>query len=245
VGEQVDPQDLGGKQRQRQAGERTEEHHDDLGAASGESVEQEAADVGVHPAAFLRSGDHRGEFVVREHEIRGLPGDLGAASAHCHADVRAAHRGGVVDSVAGHRHDVARLAVGFDDGEFLGGQGACEHARRSDLGLVHRVQVPTVEHAIVTGFEDARVCGDGAGGGRVVAGDQHRGDARGAARGDGDGGGGARRIEDRDQAEQVQVVFDRLRVGRRAVRQVGLGDGEHAQPVAGELLGAAQRVIDH
>ena len=49
-----------------------------------------------------------GEVVVGEYELAGLLGDLGAA-AHGDADIGLLQRGGVVDGVAGHRHDLAGL----------------------------------------------------------------------------------------------------------------------------------------
>jgi hypothetical protein len=50
------PQDLGGQQRQREAEERSGEHHRDLRGAAGQPVEQEPADVRVYPPSFLGGG---------------------------------------------------------------------------------------------------------------------------------------------------------------------------------------------
>src|SRR5204863_123746 len=79
----------------------------ELGAAAGQAVEQEAADVGVDAAAFLGGGDHGGQVVVSENQIGSLTGDLGAAHSHGNSDVGAAQGGAVVDAVAGHGHHVA------------------------------------------------------------------------------------------------------------------------------------------
>jgi hypothetical protein len=93
VGEHVDPQDLGGQQRHREAQQGSEQHHQDLGEAAAQRVAQEGADVAVDPPAFLDRRDDRAEFVVGEDQVGRLAGDLGAAPAHGDSDVCAAQAG--------------------------------------------------------------------------------------------------------------------------------------------------------
>ena len=78
VREQVDPEDLRGQQRDRQADEGTGQHQQHLGRAAGQAVEQEAADVVVDAPSLLHGRDDGGERVVREDDVGGLAGDLGA-----------------------------------------------------------------------------------------------------------------------------------------------------------------------
>ncbi len=77
-----------------------------------------------------------------------------------------------------------------------------------------------------------------AGGGRVIAGDHHRRDAGRLAEADRRARLGARRIEHADQPEERQVAFDPL--GGQIVghlHEAAAGEGQHAQPVGGHLLG--------
>ena len=124
VGDEVDPQDLDGQQRQRQAQERRQHHDHDLGRVGGQQVAHEAADVGVDAPPLLDRRDDGGEVVVLEDHVRGFLGDVGAGDAHGHADVRLAQRRRVVHAVTGHGHDRALLAPGIDDAQLLLGVGA-------------------------------------------------------------------------------------------------------------------------
>jgi hypothetical protein len=66
-------------------------------------------EVVVELSAVLDGMDDGGEVVVGEDHDRGVLGDLGAGDAHRHADVGLLQCRRVVDSVAGHRHDIAAL----------------------------------------------------------------------------------------------------------------------------------------
>ena len=93
--------------------------------------------------------------------------------------------------------------------ELLLGRGPGEHLRRgrpARLGQSSRQST-----TLVAGADDAEVGGERAGGGRVVAGDEHRGDARRLAGRDGGRRGGPGRISDGDEAEQAQAVLQAAR----------------------------------
>ena len=89
----------------------------------------------------------RGEVVVGEHELAGLLGDLRAA-AHGDADVGLLQRGGVVDGVAGHRHDLAGLLHQPGEADLVLGRDATEHVQLRQLldhfcvGEVRRARCP-------------------------------------------------------------------------------------------------------
>jgi hypothetical protein len=75
-------------------------------------------------------------------------------------------------------------------------------------------------------------------GGRVVPGNQDRGDAHGATGGDGPGRSFARRIQDRDEAQQPQSPLQPrgghvLLAAQRAIR---LGDGQYPEAILGVSL---------
>ena len=175
--------------------EGTDEHDGDLGRAAGEAVEQESANIGIDPSPFLRRGHYGGEVVVGEHQIGGLTGDFGAAPAHGDADIGAAQGRSVVHAVPGHRDNVAARPASFDDVELLLGRGAGED------GFVTR-SVPAERQSTTSRLgDDAEFGRDGARGagwspvmrtGLIPA-------VRQATIGR--GGSGARRIDDRDQAE--------------------------------------------
>ena len=73
-----------------------------------------------------------GEVVVGEHELAGLLGDLRAA-AHGDADVGLLQRGGVVDGVAGHRHDLAGLLHQPGEADLVLGGDAAEDVQLREL----------------------------------------------------------------------------------------------------------------
>ena len=84
---------------------------------------------------------------------------------------------------------------------------------------------------------DAELAGDRGRGGGVVAGDHADADAGVLAEGDGVLGLLARRVDDADEGEQLEVGDQRQQVARRVERggvEVAAGDGQHAQALAGQ-----------
>ena len=231
--EQVDPQDLGREKRQGEPDEGPDEHDGDLSATAGQAVEQEPPDVGVDPPSFLGGFHDRAELVVGQDQVGGLPGDLGAALAHGHADVSPAQRRAVVDPVTRHRDDVARRLAGLDDRRVSARAwpGRTPALHRGPMRLRCRGSQRSV-----TAADDAEFGGDGAGGGRVVSGDEQGGDSRRLAGGDRRCGSGAGRVENGDQAEQAQPAFQLL--SGRLVGSVGRRDGQDPEAVPCEILRA-------
>ena len=121
VGADVEAEDLqhAERERDRAAGHGEDDERRELGDVVGQVVGEEPADVGERGPALLDGRDDRGEVVVEQHEVGGLPGDVGAADAHGHADVGLAQRRPVVDAVAGHRDDVTAGAQRLGDPQLV------------------------------------------------------------------------------------------------------------------------------
>ena len=134
VGEQVDPEDLCGDEWNDEPEEGAEEHDEDLGRAPGEAEDEEESDVGVDAATLLDGRDDGRQVVVGEHEVGGLPGDLGAAVAHGDADVGSVQGRPVVHPVAGHGDDRAPVLPGLDDVQLLLGAGPGEDPGDGQVG---------------------------------------------------------------------------------------------------------------
>jgi len=83
----------------------------------------------VVDGAALRDGlDNGGEVVVGQDHVRRLLGHRGAGDAHGDADVGELERGGVVDAVARHGHDVPVVLEQPHDVLLVLGLRAAEHA---------------------------------------------------------------------------------------------------------------------
>ena len=108
-----------GRQRQRQAGEARHQQHQHLGDIAGEQIEDELADVVEDDASLFDRGRDRFEPVILQDDGGCLLGDVGAALAHRHPDVRLLQRRGVVDAVAEHRDDLAALLQRLDDQQLV------------------------------------------------------------------------------------------------------------------------------
>ena len=89
------------------------------------------------------------DLVVDERDIRGVHGDVAAHAAHCNADIGGLERGRVVHAVANHADLIARGLIGADVGELVLGQAVCVH------------------------LADVELRGNGRGGVRMVAREQH------------------------------------------------------------------------
>ena len=237
VGAKVHRQDLRHGQGQGDA----EQHEGQVGHqfrdVGGEDVGEELADVLVHRPAFLDGGDDGGEVVVQQHQVRRLPGHVGAAPAHGHADVGGAQGGGVVDAVAGHRDGVALGLERLHQDEFLVGGEAGEH----HLGPVQgQLQLGGGQAAqFLAGHDPGMLAAHQAdptrhrqGGAGVVAGDHDHPDARLVALPDGRRHLGPGWIGQAHQAGEDQValpVFPGF-----ALRQGPPGQGQYPQAPFGQ-----------
>ena len=138
-------------------------------------------------------------------------GDVGAGDAHGHADVGAFQRRRVVDSVAGHGHELTLRLEGLHDADFvLRGDTRVDTYCTYMLckyRIRHFRQLGTGQH--LTAFiEQAETPSDGARRFRMVAGDHHRHDAGTRAVGNGGGGLGARWIEQAGESKKIKFGLD-------------------------------------
>ena len=128
-------------------------------------------DRAMASAAARRSPDD-------QREVGCLDGDVGAR-ADGKPEVGLGQRGGVVDAVADHGHDLARILQPPDLGRLALGQHVGETSVDADFG------------------------GDGAGGALVVAGEQHRGEAERPQLSDRLAAGGLHPVGQGDQAQRL------------------------------------------
>ncbi len=119
IGDEVDPQNVGRKQRQGESHEWPEEHDPDLTGVGCEGVADEAADVVVDAAPLSDRRNDGCEVVVGEHHVGCFPGNLGSGHSHGDANIGDSQSRGVVHAVAGHCDDVAPDLPGLDDIELL------------------------------------------------------------------------------------------------------------------------------
>ena len=239
VGDQVDPQQMHRLQdgKAHEGGKEDGEH---LAHVGGQQELDGLADVVIDPAALLHGAHDGGKVVVRQHHVRHVLGDVRAGDAHAHADVGALDGGGVVDAVAGHGGDEARLAPGvYDAGLVLGLYARVDADVAEGLlkGLViHGAQLAAGDGPLALP-QDAKLACDGGGGVDVVAGDHHDADTGALALVDGGLDLRAHRVDHAGQADEAEVLLQilRLKVRRRRVI-ASLRRGQHAQGPGGHLL---------
>jgi hypothetical protein len=93
-------------ERRRPAHQHGAEHQDHFARVGCQEIVDELADVVVDRATLLDGVHDRCEVVVRQHDVRGFLGHVGARDAHGNADVGGLDGGCVIDPVARHRHDL-------------------------------------------------------------------------------------------------------------------------------------------
>ena len=127
-------------------------------------------DAPVDVAAEVDRAHERGEVVVGEHDLAGLLRDLGAA-AHGDADVGLLERGGIVDRVAGHGDDLARLLHESGEADLVLGRDPAEDVELREpfdhLGVGQLLQIGAGDDART----EPELVGDRPRGHGVVAGD--------------------------------------------------------------------------
>ena len=179
----------------------------------------------------------RGEVVVGEGHGRRFLADVGPGDAHRDPDVGLLQGRGIVDAVAGHRHQVARVLERRDDLELVGRRDAREDVDLLELprefGGRHPVELGAGDHP--TAGQQAQLARDGLGRERVVAGDHDRLDARLAAQPHRLGGLRPGRVEHAHEAQEGHLGFGRCH------GHAGFGgDGEDPQRLARHRLRGVQ-----
>ncbi|MPM78668.1 hypothetical protein SDC9_125679 [bioreactor metagenome] len=94
-------------------------------------------DVGVNAPPQLHGVDDGGKVIIRQDHIRGALGHVCARDAHGAADVGHLQGGRVVDAVAGHGDDLARLLPGLDDAHLVLGGHPRENGKLFNVLLQH------------------------------------------------------------------------------------------------------------
>lgn len=150
MGQQIDPQDLAGPERQRESDKGTDQHDEDLRSTAGQAVDEEAPDVVVDAPAFLDGRDHGRQVIIGEDEVGRLSCDLRSPLPHRHTDVGPAQGRAVVDAVAGHGRDRASSTPGVDDIQLLLRVRPGEHPCCGEVDHAPRCQIRATEHRFVT-----------------------------------------------------------------------------------------------
>ena len=208
----------------------------------------ELQDVRVDDATLLHGRDDGGEVVVGDDHGGGFLGHLRAPVPHRDADVRPLQRRSVVHPVPGHGHDLRVVLERLDDLQLLLRRHAGEDGGgRHDALPLRRVEV--VEVASVHGLQgapagilvDPQLSSDRPGGRELVPGDHHRADTRVAAGRDGGPGLVAQRVLHAHEPDEGQVALEvTFSVG---TRQLLVGQGQHPQARAGQLLVPVQEAL--
>src|SRR5690606_10754929 len=233
------PQDLQWRQGQWPAQGYRYEHGEHLGDVAREQVVDEARDVGVDDAALLDRPDDGAEVVIAQDHGRRLLGHGRAPDAHGDADVGAALRRGVVDTVAGHRHDLALALQRLYDPQLVLGRNAGENRRiarhLAPASLVEPFELRGVDGSecrAVRGAVDAQLPRYRLRGAGLITGDHHHPYARPAATLDRGDHLFAQRVDHAEQADEHEVAF---RFFWRGVwRQLAVGDRQHPERVVRE-----------
>ena len=234
VRDQVEVEDLERQDRQRQRGDDRQPHHEHLAEIAGQEIGDEAADVVENDPALVDGAHDRRERVVEKHHRRRLPRDVGAAPAHCDADVGLPQGRRVVDAVACHGDDLAGLLVGADERELLGRADARENSDRAEavaVAVAKPLRIAADRDGILR-IPEADRAADAARRDRMVAGNHHDTYAGVPACGDRIRHVGACRILEPGEAEKGQVGKRLSWHGAGIARR----EGEDTQTVATEFL---------
>src|SRR6516225_8570282 len=146
----------------------------------GEGVRDSLLEVVKDPPAHAHCMNDRREVVIKENQVRRLPGDVCTSQAHGDSDVGRLKRWRIVDAVPGHGHHVTRFFERLDEAKLLVRHRPGEYVYRSDPlsegACRHASQFGTCDNA--RNISEARLAGDAPCGTRVVAGNHHDSDSR-------------------------------------------------------------------
>ena len=175
------------------------------------------------------------EVVGEQHDVGDVARHVGAPGPHRHADVGRPQGGGVVDTVAGHGHDLAARLQRAHDPVLVGGRHAGEHVdlvhQRAERVGAHLVHVRGIEH-VRRAVAEVELAVDGGGGAGVIPGEEDRANAGAPAGADRGADAGPDRVGERGEADPDEGV----ELGRRRRRRRLEGQAEHAQAAGGDAV---------
>ncbi len=93
------------QQRRRQANDYADGHQQQFAGVTRQQVLERLADIVVDTAPLFDGGDDGGKVVIGDDHVCRLLGNFRTGSPHGNTDVGAFDGRGVVNTVAGHRHD--------------------------------------------------------------------------------------------------------------------------------------------
>jgi hypothetical protein len=247
VGDQVQPENLQHRQRQRPPKHDRAEDREQFGEVAGKEIVNEAQDVGDDHAALFHSADDRHEPIVGDDDVGGFLGGIGPAQTHGDANVGRLERRRIVDAIAGHGHDIPAPLERVDDLQLVLWRHAREDRRLGrnpfPCGVVESRQLSGMHRAIrrpVVRVIDAKLPRDLAGGRDLVAGDHHHPDSGATTLGDRLGDAVTDRIDHPHQSDERQVV----RHGMHRLLVIGIQHAEaqaqHTEGPCGEAVIAGE-----
>ncbi|MNS08425.1 hypothetical protein D3C72_398860 [compost metagenome] len=182
----------------------------------GGDIDHGLPQVGVDPTPEGHPVHQGAEAVVEKDEIRRLARHVGPSPSHGDADLGRLERGRVVDSVAGHGHDLPVGLEGVDQGQLLFGTDAREDPdlRQPRAKRLRRQGVDIGPGQNAPRKIDARLAGDRPRRRRIVARDHRHRDARPLRDAQRGGNIGSKRVLEGDQPEEAKAGALRLAVKR-------------------------------
>ncbi len=118
-GHHVDPQNLDRRDRQLRPQQDREQDDHPFADVRRQGPDDELGEVVEDAPAFLDGGADRGEVIVGQDHVGGLPRDIRASLAHRHPDVGLLQGRRVVDAIPRHRHHVAAGLQGANQTQLL------------------------------------------------------------------------------------------------------------------------------
>ena len=245
-GDQVNPQNLHRRDGQRGADKQRHNNGERFAGVGGQRPTDYFLDIVIHGAPFAHGGHDGGKIVVGEHQVGGFFGRFAAGLAHGDAGIGALECRRIINAIARHRHGEAVRLQRFHQPQLVGGRGAGKHIGFQNAagqpGIVYKIQIVAGEHVI--GVGEADFTGNSARGGGVIAGDHFHLYAGFMALLHRRHGFCARRINQADEADELQRLRD---IG---AAQGGLADGggllghsQHTPAFFGQLFHLLQPVV--
>lgn len=183
------------------------------------------------------------KFVVHQDHRGGLASHIGAGDPHRDADFSGLHRGSIVDSIAGHRHDMSASFERADDSQFVLGGHAGEDRDVLDLlgqlFVAEPVKFVTGDDSASLG-RDVQFAADRGSGAWMISSNHDRPNAGKSTTFNGGFHLIARWVDHPEQADKDQVrLGDFVRFG--AI--LSISTGQYSQRSAGHLVAGLQNLV--
>src|SRR5512133_2976584 len=112
---QIDPENMYGQKRHREADQGSNKHYQDFTNITGKQVVYKLTDIGVYSATLFNGSNNRCKIIIGDDDFRHLLGDISAGDSHSNPDVSFLNSWRIINAISGHGNHLSPVTPCLND----------------------------------------------------------------------------------------------------------------------------------